>query len=874
MVDQAKEAAPLAKRRRVRKGTRSCWECKRRKIRCLFAAPDDVTCIGCYHRRAPCVSQEMSEDLSPASKGNRHLSDRIARIEDVMKDWLVARPHPPDHPPTRALPTPVEGSLGQPIPRSTSLLSPNSHDPYAHVSADSELTALNHLLAALPTPEDVQILLRESARPLLYVELTTMQPRSKLTQETLAAPPSPPVDFSGPSQHPVLLAKWMLLFAITLQSPCGDEVLGLSEPFSVLMQRLTTAATMWVTTRDEMQGTIEGLTCIMLEAIFETNAGNLRRAWAVYRRALTVAQLMGLHLSRRAPVPRINAKLDADPEYLWFRIVYMDRYLSLLLGFPQGTTDQSMGAPAVFQHEPPLGQFERHLTVLAGRIIERKQTSIAASADSTTTQAIDADLLMVSQTMPASFWRPVNFHHFTVGSPEALLDTVRLGAQVYYHGLLIHLHLPYMMREVSSHQHSPSINPQHEYSKSTCVNASREILTRFIAHRTFNPTSSCSRPVDFFALLAAMTLLLAHLDAHHHRGVTNPLAHQRLSDRATLDQTVERMDVIGHLSNDITSRQSAALIQRLLEIEADAAGGNRYTTQNVGMQGGGEDSSDPGAHEGREPGAEELRLHIPYLGVIRIARQGLILQEPWPDHGIYQNSSEAPSNGRQSASGRPDAQLPASVSRDDEASNLSHSTSCPDNAPLQPDMKFPALAAPTDHSRFNPTEDGVTRLCTANTNTPPPQALSAAPCLQATYPLPNGTSTATGSTVPEIRNSIEHQLQLSNTPSYIRFTNAPPAIVQQSNDHPIEIFGVKGARIFYDESIRDLIVKLIDPPHEVAHFAFTKELLDQTFSMSLKRELSLDGAARVTSGGVSKDFDASFVPRALSPGRSRRIKRL
>ncbi|KAL4933391.1 uncharacterized protein BDV17DRAFT_287061 [Aspergillus undulatus] len=93
MTDQTEEALPSAKRRRVRKGTRSCWECKRRKIRCLFAAPGDITCIGCHHRRGPCVSQDMPENLAPATKGSRHLSDRIARIEDAFKDWLVAPQH-------------------------------------------------------------------------------------------------------------------------------------------------------------------------------------------------------------------------------------------------------------------------------------------------------------------------------------------------------------------------------------------------------------------------------------------------------------------------------------------------------------------------------------------------------------------------------------------------------------------------------------------------------------------------------------------------------------------------------------------------------------------------------------------------------------
>jgi hypothetical protein len=81
-------------RRKVRKGTRSCWECKRRKIRCIFASTDDAVCVSCQRRRAPCVSQEMPEDLAPAKRGNRHLGDRISRVEDLVKDFLTAKTSP------------------------------------------------------------------------------------------------------------------------------------------------------------------------------------------------------------------------------------------------------------------------------------------------------------------------------------------------------------------------------------------------------------------------------------------------------------------------------------------------------------------------------------------------------------------------------------------------------------------------------------------------------------------------------------------------------------------------------------------------------------------------------------------------------------
>ncbi|KAF2877616.1 hypothetical protein BDV95DRAFT_477574, partial [Massariosphaeria phaeospora] len=46
-----------AKRRKVRKGTHSCEECRRRKVKCIFAPPEDAVCITCQRRGAKCTSQ-------------------------------------------------------------------------------------------------------------------------------------------------------------------------------------------------------------------------------------------------------------------------------------------------------------------------------------------------------------------------------------------------------------------------------------------------------------------------------------------------------------------------------------------------------------------------------------------------------------------------------------------------------------------------------------------------------------------------------------------------------------------------------------------------------------------------------------------------
>ncbi|KAE8136456.1 hypothetical protein BDV38DRAFT_283944 [Aspergillus pseudotamarii] len=621
------------KRRKVRKGTRSCWECKRRKIKCTFASTEDVTCIGCERRRAPCVGQDLPEYLSPARKGNRNLVERIARVEKLMQDFIASKdvgatghstkeartdrrsnsdaiePRSRDSVPSpiRAPLTSVE-CLQRSVPSSPPLiLDAQSVSGQTHIER-----CLDHLLEAFPGEEDAKILLRESSKLSLYIDSINHQPHSKLTYETLSRPYSiaglPRLD-----THPVILAKQMLLFAITLQSPSGEKIIGLSEPPGVLMRCLMTAATTWVTAQEDMHGTVESLICIMLEGTYEVNSGNLRRAWVVYRRAMTVAQLMGLHRSPMPPLKRIDPGLDADPEFMWFRIVYMDRYLSLLLGLPQGTTDRRMGTMSALRHEPPLGKFERCLTIIASRILERNERAFT-TIEIATTKSIDAELLGVSKGMPASFWRLPDFQNLTPGSPDTLLETVRLSAQVYYYGLLIQLHLPYMIRI--------SDDTNYEYSKITCVHASREIMTRYIAHRSFNPMSSCSRPVDFFTLLAAMTLLLAHLDNGDHRDVISLLAHQRLSDRALLDQALERMDIISNMKHDIIAERSAELIRQLLQFEADTAEGNSYITRSL---------TDDHNDDNRERG-EELHLHIPHFGVIKIGRGRPITREPSVGH--------------------------------------------------------------------------------------------------------------------------------------------------------------------------------------------------------------------------------------------------
>ncbi len=73
-------------KKRVRKGTRSCWECKRRKIRCIYPSENASTCLGCLDRGTNCLSQEYPDDHQNTN-GSR-LGQRMGRVEQLLEQLM------------------------------------------------------------------------------------------------------------------------------------------------------------------------------------------------------------------------------------------------------------------------------------------------------------------------------------------------------------------------------------------------------------------------------------------------------------------------------------------------------------------------------------------------------------------------------------------------------------------------------------------------------------------------------------------------------------------------------------------------------------------------------------------------------------------
>jgi hypothetical protein len=412
------------------------------------------------------------------------------------------------------------------------------------------------------------------------------------------------------STHPLIIVQQMLLLAISfryIHPSVHHELTCFPEPPRIIMQRVADAAIDFVNTNDRLLNTVEGLECLLLVASFQADSGGLRDCWLTTRQAMLVAQLMCLHHQKRPLMISIEPNNARELQYLWYRIVYYDRFFSLLLGLPQGSIDTSMGEGTNYEDDTAMGRLERRHCVLASQILRRNEQD-PSSDNILDTQAADLELRKLAESMPSKWWLVPNLASIK-DSGQLFWATIRLTNQVFHYLLLSHLHLPFVLYSSwGTGQHN------YKYNRVACIQATRECLSRYMAFRTSSDVSYCCHSMDFFAITAAMTLILAHLDGQRSgRGPDNSLVQQRTSDRAIMEEILDNMEEVGTLNKFKTlSDKGAGMLRQLLAIEADASLGSRYCI----------DKGDKHQND-----AYALRLSIPYFGLITITRDYKIPEE-------------------------------------------------------------------------------------------------------------------------------------------------------------------------------------------------------------------------------------------------------
>ncbi|KAH6704250.1 hypothetical protein BKA61DRAFT_493369 [Leptodontidium sp. MPI-SDFR-AT-0119] len=317
---------------------------------------------------------------------------------------------------------------------------------------------------------------------------------------------------------------------------------------------------------------MEGLECLVLQGIYHLNAGSPRRAWLIFRRALSIGQLMGLQ-------KRSASAISPNARNMWHLIVRGDRYVALLLGLPAGSCEDKYEADENFQN-PAIDKddlFQRKLSEISLRIIERNQsenTPVYAA-----TQEIDELLETLGKEMPDSWWE-IPTHISDERSQRTSKQFDRLMVQIWYFQLQGLVHLPFMLRAATERRY--------DYSRFSCLKACREVMWRYLAIRGLNNHSFCYKMVDFGALTATVALFLGLLDPS--QSAEN--SHQRDSDRTMINGVLHTMEGFANNTNETIAAQSVNVIKSLLAVDQQSTGGN-----------GG-----------------NLRLTIPYFGTISIVR--------------------------------------------------------------------------------------------------------------------------------------------------------------------------------------------------------------------------------------------------------------
>ncbi|TQV94957.1 C6 zinc finger domain-containing protein [Cordyceps javanica] len=641
MPDGGSCEARHAKRRKTRKGTRSCWECKRRKIRCIFSSPGDDVCASCSKRCRECVSQEFPDQTTP-ERSSRLVGERFVRVEAMIAklarqpldaasnaEALAASVH------AGAVPSlgPVDGSA---IPgffvyedkfNNPASLAHARHPKFVIVPTATPASSKGRdvsgvLLAAYPNDAYLKVLVDSSSDFLNGYR--TMFHSYRDIDEWNALPEHEQLDYHllhtrhTAESHPVVIAEQMLVLANVLQQARSDTLEKLralsDEPPKAVMTRLATTATGIVTANNTMLDTCEGMTCLILDSIYQANQGNLRRAWLAHRRIVSIAQALGIHRRpyRALSIKSIQANCILDPRLMWHRIVHVDRVLSLMLGLPLASLDASMVSEPALSQDTLMGQLERRHAFAAGKILERNDREPAAE-DFALTQRIDTDLQKAANRMPSRWWLEPAWK-YSASSTQRFWESRRLINQIYHFYLLHQLHLPYM---ISGSATSAADQSRYDYSRNTCISASRDILTRCLNNIGQDSFLSYCRLLDFLALMSSLTLLLMHLYIRRHEVGPCCLAHQRLSDRAMIEQVLEALEK-DTLENGGESNQSPAtkMIRQLLAIDADLD------------LCPGSDSSNSGDSEAVLPqDTEPIRFFVPCFGVVNISKDGKMIFE-------------------------------------------------------------------------------------------------------------------------------------------------------------------------------------------------------------------------------------------------------
>ena len=512
-------------RKRLRRGTHSCLECRRRKVRCKFE-PNSPQCVECVGRHFECIPQEgrATTSLAPEENGGENHADLTQNVEEILAR-LLQKSGPPSsanvvnsidwhkisstlqntqvRTPSSSQTLALNASDAGQVPNSAPLFSlfnptasPQDHGDHVKIGAlgKNDLHVLQAVKLYMPSIIDLTAILicgQHSWR--IWRQTFPDQLASTLngSQQQQATTLCGLIYTCLHSGDRALVAKTVLCTLLQIQQlPLGSKC---ADP--VLRQNCLDSVDLLLASDDGLAGTLDGLECMMLQAEFYINLANLSKVWLIVRRAVNLAQMLGLH--RSSDDANLQPSLQQRKQSLWSQLWQMDRGFSMILGLPYATFDTQYPRMLPDMHEE---RFLCELGVLMGRIVARNQTR--GQMTYTVTLEIDEALEECKKLMPSTWWEPRKRDNT---SPDMLF--AEYSKKIRFHTTCKLLHLPFMLKAHTDHRY--------EGSRIATVKASKAIIEAFRILRDENlPAPKMCNMADFETLCAAMTIVVDLVGRH------------------------------------------------------------------------------------------------------------------------------------------------------------------------------------------------------------------------------------------------------------------------------------------------------------------------------------------------------------------------
>ncbi|CAG9983239.1 unnamed protein product [Clonostachys byssicola] len=418
-----------------------------------------------------------------------------------------------------------------------------------------------------------------------------------------------------PKSNPAAYARSLLLLAVCLQgSDVGQNCAHSDLIFDhqdVISRAVTSAhKILGHGATSETETSLEGIMCLILESMYHCFEGNLQKGWLTHRQAMLMAQLKGLH-KQTDPVSGHVKEDDYHriSHHLWFEMVNIDSYYCMILGLPHGSCQNhyplNLNAPKPMTADPQTRLREVHCMV-AGRILNRHHTGHEGQAE---TMEMDKILQNAAGWMPPRWWLDPTKSYFPSKTFGGIEESGRIRDQLMHYHLLIQLHWPYMV--VQNTKHEP------HYSTMSAMNASRELLSRFVALNMHRTTRYYCLGASMLALAASIALCISYImigDDGDIGGLMDHMLHHRPTDRGMMEVSLESIKELSLTRTHPSVFKMINVFRDILSVEEEVAHGTRFKAVYTGNH----------SHKFEcysRINDQRVEIYIPSLGSIDLVRQ-------------------------------------------------------------------------------------------------------------------------------------------------------------------------------------------------------------------------------------------------------------